>query len=243
VHDRVASAAGARVRLREHRPADRGRELEQGHRAVRAVPGHVPHDQGAPHGPGERLDELGDVRCRGWAGAPHRSGPGPPGRTAVEGLGERGSEPWHERFAERDVAVHRSGGGTHPAGLRPRPAHRGAPVADRRRVVLGDTDLAEPPDGVTVELHLVDGLVRCGVPQLRWPVGGEDDERHPPAVGLDHRGEEVRGRGARRAHHRGGTTAAAGEPQREERRGALVDADVDAHPVVGQRRHREGSRA
>ena len=43
--------------------------------------------------------------------------------------------------------------------------------------ILGRPDLAEPPDGVAVELQLVDGLARARVAELGRPVRGAHDQR------------------------------------------------------------------
>ena len=127
-----------------------------------------------------------------------------------------------------------------PRGLGTAAAATRPPGASGTRPVIGCADLAEPPHRVAVELQLVDGLARARIAQLRRPVGGAHDERHPCVTRLQHRGMEVRGGGARGAQHDGRAPGHFGCPQREERRGSLVEVDVQPDPVVGGQGQRQG---
>ena len=107
--------------------------------------------------------------------------------------------------------MHRPRRGSHRR--RPRPAGGGAPVRHRPRQGLRGADLGEPPDGVAVELDLVDCLVGPRPPQLRRAVGGEHEEGDPPPVGLDDRGVKVRGRGPRGTEDGRGASRRPGDPE------------------------------
>ena len=127
----------------------------------------------------------------------------------------------HQRLAQREVEVDRSGaaaqrGPVGAAGQRSDPAQ----ALDRRVV---NADLDEPFRRAAVELDLIDRLPGPDVAELGRAVRGEDDQRHPRLVGLDHRRGQVGGRGARgtRDGHRaprrlGG--AEGEEPRRSARR-------------------------
>ena len=148
---------------------------------------------------------------------------------------------------------------TGPGSPRQRPARREQrlgdqrpPVAVLRRLPAGlrHADVGRPAHRAAVEPRLVDGLVRAGAPQLRRPVGGQRQQRHPARVGLQHRRVQVRGRRPGRGQHRHRPAGRLGQPERQEGRRPLVDAHVQPQPAGplrgGQRqgdRRRPGARA
>ena len=171
----------------------------------------------------ERVEQL-DRRCA-HAGRVARPRPvvGAAGR--VDELVAGG----HQRLAERQVEVHRPGRRT--AARRPtaRGRQRRASAAPAPGRSVGHSGVVEPAHRVAEELHLVDGLPRAGVAQLGRAVGGAHDQRDAAVVRLEHRGVEVRGRGARRAQHDHGTARSpAASAEGEERRRALVEVHVHA---------------
>ena len=127
----------------------------------------------------------------------------------------------HERLAQREVQVHGAGapGDGRLVGAEGEPAHPPQPLG--RRAV--GADLEEPLRRAAVELQLVDRLAGPDLAQLRRAVGGEDDERDPRLVGLDHGRQVVRGRRPARARDRRGAPALLGHAEREEAGHALVD--------------------
>ncbi|CAM3899424.1 hypothetical protein NOGI109294_17900 [Nocardiopsis gilva] len=145
-----------------------------------------------------------------------------------------------ERVAEGQVEVDRPG--TLRVGRGPRTAGQRSPVGDHARQPLGRADLGEQAHGRSEELDLVDGLVGAGAAQLGWTVGGEHEQRHAALVGLQYRRVEVGRRCARGAHQGDGAPRGACQTEREEGRRALVDADVDPDPGVGDQGEREGRR-
>jgi hypothetical protein len=94
----------------------------------------------------------------------------------------------------------------------------------QQSVVVGlmSADFAEPPNGVAIELELVDCLARADIAKLWWPVRREHDHRHARLVGLDHRRVQVRRRGPGRAEHRGRDCSGERGAEREEPGAALV---------------------
>ncbi len=74
---------------------------------------------------------------------------------------------------------------------------------------------------------LFDGLRRAGVMQLGRPVRRAHDERDPGVVRLDHGRVQLGGGSAARHADDGGPPGRHRQPQGEERRAALVEADVD----------------
>src|SRR5699024_8455973 len=80
--------------------------------------------------------------------------------------------------------------------------------------------------------RLPGGLVRAHLAQLGGTVRREHQQRDARVVGLHHRGVQVRGRGAGGGDDGGGMRrVVAADPERGERRGALVDAHVGADPL------------
>ena len=73
------------------------------------------------------------------------------------------------------------------------------------------------------------GLVRADAAQFERAVGGEQDQRHPGVVRLEHRGVQVgdRGAGGRDDQHR--SAGLDGEAEGEKPGDPLVDANVQAH--------------
>ena len=155
---------------------------------------------GGRGGPGGG-DDRGGPGAGGDRGGPGAGGDrgGPGGRRALHPRATAraagrvrlrqwlGQDQW---LPEREVQVH----GTGPDPER-RPVRAAGEVADPAEVRGGglvDADLDEPPDGVAVELELVDGLAGADVAQLWRPIGGQDDQRNPGLVGFDHRRGEVR---------------------------------------------------
>ena len=143
----------------------------------------------------------------GRRGAPRRGGEARR-RTRRQRLVE------HERLAQREVQVHgaRAPGHGRLVGAEGEPAHPAQPLG--RRAV--GADLEEPLRRAAVELQLVDRLAGPDLAQLGRAVGGEDDERDPRLVGLDHGRQVVRGRRPARARDRRGPPALLGHAEREE---------------------------
>ena len=103
----------------------------------------------------------------------------------------------NERFAEREIQVHRarSGVDTRPIGT---PRQR-SPCPGG--VVTGHARGVEPPHRTAEQVGLVDGLGGTHVEQFGRAVRGEDDHRHAREVRLDDGGVEVRAGCARRAEN------------------------------------------
>lgn len=79
---------------------------------------------------------------------------------------------------------------------------------------------------------LVGRLVGARAPQAVGPVGADDDDAAPRVVRLHDGGQQVADGRARRRDDRDRTSRAGGEPESEEARGPLVDADVQAQVTV-----------
>jgi len=103
----------------------------------------------------------------------------------------------HERVAEREVEMHRSG--RRGAGRRHRTRGERVRVARTRVGLAEHRNVDEPLRMRPVEPELIDRLRRAGIAQLGRAVGGEDDQRHAAVAGFDDRGKEVRRGGARGA--------------------------------------------
>ena len=102
---------------------------------------------------------------------------------------------------------------------------------------------AEGPHVAAVGLQLVGGLRRAQALQLRGPVAGKHDKRHPRRFRLNDRRIVVRQRRARRAHKRHRAPRRLRHAQPQKRRAALVD--VHEHPqrvgaAAGQLESRHG---
>ena len=148
-----------------------------------------------------------------------------------------------ERVTERQVQVHRPGRAARGAGRRPPgPAGQRPPVGRLPGAFLRRADLAEPAHRVAVQLDLVDGLVGAGAAQFRRAVRGQHQQRNARLAGLDHRGVEAGRRRPGRADHAHRPAARLGQAQRQVRRRALVDTDVQPHiPALrpGEQLHRQ----
>ena len=93
-------------------------------------------------------------------------------------------------------------------------------------------------------MELIGRLRRAGAAKLRRAVGGEGDQRDPRVVGLEDRGMEVGGGGARSAEHGRGAARRFGQSQGEEGAGAFVQRHVGADARAVQRgRERGGARS
>ncbi len=213
--------------LGEHRPARLPGQAQQ----RRGVAAAVAADDHAALGPRQFQGT-----CPG--GAAGKARPYPPVRAAVQWLGpaarrtalaRRVRQAGHQRLTQRQVQVHRPGDPVAGArGGRPGAAGQRPPVGVHARPRLRHPGLAEPADRVPVQLDLVDGLVRAGAAQLRRPVGGEHEQRHPGLAGLDHGPVEVRRRGPRGADQRDRPPARLGQAEREERGRPLVDPHMQS---------------
>ena len=133
-------------------------------------------------------------------------------------------------FAQGDVEVDRSGAAAEcrpvrAAGERSDPSQ---PVRARHREI----GLEKPSDSVPEQLQLVDRLAGANLAQLRRPVGGEDDQRHPRLIGLDHGGQEVRRRRPRRARDHDRPSRSFRRAEREEPGAALVDMRPAAQTAI-----------
>ncbi len=148
---------------------------------------------------------------------------------------------WHERLTKRHVEVHRPGVRRMPGGCQ-RAGRERAPVAHGAWPIFGNADVGEEPDRVAVQADLVDGLVRAGCPQLRRPVGRQDDQRDAGLRCLDHRRVQVGGSGPRRTEDRDRPSRHHREPQREKAGRTFVDANVQPDPVIGVQGQRKGRR-
>ena len=81
---------------------------------------------------------------------------------------------------------------------------------------------------------LLDRLRRADPTELRRPIGGHHDQRHPIEVGLHHASEELSCRRAGRDQHQHGTHRRAGQTKSHEAGGALIEPDVHAQRAGGE---------
>ena len=179
----------------------------------------------ASHGRG-----IGGAR-RGRARDPRLSG------CASRRVDECGSRR-HERLPERQVEVDRPGRRTLRG--RERAARNRAPGRARTLDRFRRPWIAEPANRVAVQLGLVDRLTRAGVAELRRPVGGAHEHRHPGVRGLDHRGMEVGRGGPRRAQQDRGDARGESDPECAKRSRPFVEHHM--HPDSCVPRQREGER-
>ena len=238
---------------------------------------------------GRRRGRLGDGRQRGQvrvhAGAVTGDDDGVGGQVDVQRLVEgdrrgvgprlavgparRASSPsgfvgiGHQRLAQRDVELHRSGvGGARTRGGHQHPAGRRSPLRVERVQSRSGASSARPEADVRAHLgaevaQLLHGLVGAGAQQLVGPVGAQHDQRHPRVVGLDHgrargwpprcptssprtpapaRRPPARSPGSPRCVRRCGRADAAG--RRGRRRAARTPAGRCASPGTARRRGR-----
>ena len=145
---------------------------------------------------------------------------------------------WHrgEGFTEHTVDMDRPGRGARGTvhGLVDGRQHR------LRGYLLGGARKRGVPAGIVAEQsHLVDGLVRAGVEQLRGTVGAEHDEGHAGVGRLDHGGKVVGDGAARGADEGRGTSGGSGVPECVVRGAALVEVHNVLGGCVFRDRHRE----
>ncbi len=204
--DRARYVATARDRIGEQWPAGGGDE--PGHVGASGARRAGEHEAArAPQQIGQRAIDLADRR------GGHRRR-----RAAARWQRSRSAD---ERLAERQVEVHRArdrGGG--------RPGAERAPYRGGGRI--GDAGVVEPADRPAEEVGLVDGLRGTDVPQLRRPVGGDDDHRDVGEAGLDDRRVEVGRRGPARAEEDGRHAVEPG-----------AEGDEGRHPLVMDDVHRQ----
>ena len=128
------------------------------------------------------------------------AGPRPGPRATADRQGRpagSGSGGADQRLAERQVQVHGPGG--RAGGLDDGAGGEAAPRAGG--LGRGRPRIGEPAGGPAEEVGLVDGLRGADVAQLGRAVGGDDEQRHPVEVGLDHGGVELGRRGAAGGEH------------------------------------------
>ena len=143
-----------------------------------------------------------------------------------------------ERLAPGKIEMDRArpglaaGGGERPAGDR-------TEVEQPFVIGLVRADLAEPAHRGPVDLHLVDRLPGADPAQLRRPVGGQRDQWNRGLVGLADRGVEVCCCRAGGAEHRHRCARRLRRPEREVRRGALIDDHGHVDLRLAPERHRQ----
>ncbi len=148
----------------------------------------------------------------------------------------------HKGFTQRDIELHRSGvSGTSAAGGCQYPAGRRAPLGVEPSEIGAVLSQSETDRGANLGAEiaqLLHGLVGAGAQQFVGPVCAQHDERHPRIVGLDDGRSQVGHRRAGCHGDRNRTAAPGRQADSEKAGGALVDADVQAHPArsvgVGQ---------
>jgi hypothetical protein len=149
---------------------------------------------------------------------------------------ERGA---HQRFAERQVDVHRPG--VCPDGAEPPVGGEVAPLVCSGEV--SDAWVRVPPHHPAVQLGLVDGLRCADALQLRRAIGGEHEHRHAREVGLHHGGVKVGGGSAAGAQQRRGHSGGQPDAERDERRTALIVHHLQRKVVTGGQCQRHGRAA
>ena len=221
----------ARRRLGDQGPAEGARQLHDRGGVLTERPGNDDPSLHFLH----LLGELLDVRAPGSS-----LGTGRPGRERVV-MADLGLVPRRRQgIAERHVHV-RGAGGVSAGDLGslqsyPEPVRRVGGVA-------GHASVDEPLHVSTEQIPLIDGLVRAHPVKLGRAVGREEHEWRARRRCLDHRGEQVRGGGPRGARHGHRPPRRLGQAEREERRGPLIEMNVDRHARVTRQREREGGRA
>ena len=137
------------------------------------------------------------ISPRPWRGSSGVAVPGP-GTGPPDGRTTRGPGSCRERcpgtdqrLPELEVEVDRARAARPVGRLREGAGRQGSP---RRFLTLGrHARRGGPASGGAEETHLLDGLRRSRVVQLRRPVRRADDERHPGVVRLDDRRVQLRG--------------------------------------------------
>ena len=136
-----------------------------------------------------------------------------------------------QRLGEGQVDVHRPG--RRPQRCGDGPAHGRAPRPVLALRVRRHGRRQGEPHRPAEDPRLHDRLVRAGPDQLRRPVRGEHQQRHPGVGGLQDGRVQVRDGGARGRRHRHRTPGPQREAQREEAGGPLVDPDVQPQATGG----------
>ena len=177
-----------------------------------------------------RLGHLAHRRRRGATACPlRRPGGSSPGRL-------------EERLAKSQVGVHRARPHRPGRGLGDETARRASasPAGRARRAHLG-----RPPSGATPpnEPGLLDGLRGADVVELGRAVRRADDHRHPGQVRLHDRRVHLERRRAARGEQDRRAARGEADPEGEERRRALVQADVQGDAALAGESDRERSRA
>ena len=144
----------------------------------------------------------------------------------------------NERLAIGEVHVHGPRPTRLPVGL----VTEDHPGTHRVRTLRGERRIREPPRVASVELELVDRLVRPDPSELGRTIGRQEDHRDPRRPGFDHRGEEVGGGGPARAGDHDRAVRCLREAECEEGARALVQVDVQADPFVARERERDRGR-
>ena len=221
-----------------------------------AEPRHAPRMRPAPRrapGPPRARRRRTPRRANSW-----RRGIAIPPTSSLPPVTRSGDPP--SATARRRGARRRGGRDRIPATARRAPAARaagmlrctgpgGSPSAvqyarqasdlihrSRSGPASAEVGLEEPPDRVSEQLQLVDRLPGADLAQLRRPVGGEDDQRHPRLVGLDHGGQQVGGSGPGGARDDDRSPRGLRRAEREESGAALVDVRPAAQALVARER-------
>ena len=210
----VRTAPQPRGRVGDQRPAGVGRQIGEGGDPVFAEVHGAGDEQAAV-----RVGQWGWWRPAGGRRAGQQVGRR---RIVVRGL---------EGLAQRPVHVHRPGC---RAGRRGEQRH-GQRGRGLRWFLAGNGRLHVAAHVRAVQVLLVDGLGSATALELGWPVGGEDEQWHARVEGLDHGGEVVGGRRARRAHQRHRAPRGPGQAEGEEAARPLVEVDrhVQSDRAVG----------
>ena len=144
-----------------------------------------------------------------------------------------------ERFAERQVQVHRS------RRTRSRAERRldrvGRDLAQHETLLavalgvgrVGHRQVGLEPRARREHAQLPGGLVRPDAPQLRRAIGRQQQQRHAGVVRFERRRQQIRRRRARRAHHDRRHPRLTSDAERCEPRDPLVDAHVQADGSAG----------
>ena len=146
-----------------------------------------------------------------------------------------------QRLAQRQVEMDRPSRSFERRGDRS-PGHR-ADMRQGVRRLVHQRELGEPFRMTTVKVVLVDRLRRAAIAQLRRPIGGQNDERHPGERSLDDGRREVdhgRARGRQEDNRAPGRSR---DAEGEEPGRALVDQDPDSDSVVRSKCQRERGRS
>ena len=148
-----------------------------------------------------------------------------------------------ERLAEGRVQVDRSRRQSPGRGCRARDQRLEVAQRQLRRLRFRQRQVHRPEYLVAIQLHLVDGLVRAAVAQLRRAVGGDHQQRHPGHARLDDGREEVGRRRAARRQQGGRPVGCLADAQREIGGAALVQVAPDAQHRMGGKGQHERRRA